>query len=915
MAIGAKYYKCDFQVHTPRDINFSGADCVTDGERDEYSKKFIAACREKGIDAVAITDHHDLAFYPYIKRAAEFEGRDSEKDPMLPIEERILVFPGLELTLDVPCQAIVLFDAFMEIDEILAARIYTVLGINNFHQASVSKTALTLPININHINELFEKLDSIHELRNKYFVLPNVKDSGEFTILRAKAHNQYATGKFIAGYLDGNIYDKCSAKKGWDNIINGKTEAYGNRSIAIFQTSDNRHESFELLGTAHTWVKFYEPSAEGLRQACLARQSRISQVSPKLPNAFISKIEVVSSTFFHSIELFFNSQLNVLIGGRGTGKSSVLQYIMFALGIKKNATNDFISETLNGGYVQITIIKNGVNYTIKRSLSEHLLKMGENDWEQTSEKVISNVIQVDAYVQKELSEHKNNRIELVNHLVSFPIKDLLNDIEKKLEDNASAIRKCFTDYQRLIQLLNRKNEINSQKKSLSLQIEELSKALNSQPNEQSILDRQNLIEKEQQFVEKLHNEYNSFIADLQDTIKSKNVNTSIPEADVVNKKEVKEYVGLIEQSVNEIITVFQNTLTKNANSTRISALREVIIERQKEQTTEYESAKNKLSESKDALLSIEKNRTDLTVCEIELNNIEKEIENLTGTKIKILKLFLERHSLSNNEFQLKKSEATRLSTPSEGCMKITLNYRNDFSEIIGQFENKIQKVRGTSENIDNYFKETLLTEPNKCDKNVLAFWCSIFARKNNLVEDFNALLVKFKIRNNGGINESNVSRILNIDENDLLEVALVLPKYHPIMEYNVNKTNKIPFHSASYGQQAGAILSILLNQAHGPLIIDQPEDDLDNRVIHQITERICATKENRQLIFSSHNANIAVNGDAELIIHFDHNQQSKGEIKERGAIDAENIKASILDIMEGGEKAFELRKKKYNLDI
>lgn len=913
MTIGAKYYKCDFQVHTPRDINFKGRECVTDVERYDYAKKFIVACREKGIDAVAITDHHDLAFYPYIKKAAEYEGLDPENDTKLPIEERILVFPGLELTLDVPCQAIVLFDAFMEIDEVLAARIYTALGINSFNNASESRTAYTLPININQINELFEKLDSIDILRNKYLVLPNVKNKGDFTILRTKAHNQYATGKFIAGYLDGNIYDKCSAEQGWNNIINGNTDAYGNRSIAIFQTSDNRHETFELLGTAYTWVKFYEPTAEGLRQACLAKQSRISQISPKLPNAFISKIEVEASDFFHSIELFFNSQLNVLIGGRGTGKSSVLQYIMFALGIKSNATNAFISETLKEGYVQITIIKNSVNYKIKRSLSEHLLKMGENDWKQTNEKVISDIIQVDAYVQKELSEHKNDRVKLVNHLVSFSIKEQLDDVTKKLEDNATAIRKYFNDYQRLIQLVKRKNEINSQKESLSLQIEELGKTLNSEPTEQSILDRQNLIEKEQQFIEKLQNNYNSFVTDLQNAINSKSINTSIPEADIVNKEEIIKYVTSIEQSFNNIITGFQKVLTESANSNEINALREVVITRQKEQTQEYETAKNKLSESEDALRTIEKNRTNLTVCENELIEVEKEIENLAGTKIKILKLFLKRHSLSNEEFQLKKTEATRLSAPFEGGMEIILNYRNDFSEIIGLFENKVQKVRGTSDNINNYFDNALLTKPNKCDKNVLAFWCSIFAIKNNLIEDFNEILTKFKIPNNGYINESNLGRVLDIDESSLLEVALVLPKYHPIMNYYLNKTNKISFHSASYGQQAGAILNILLNQTHGPLIIDQPEDDLDNKVIHQITERICSTKENRQLIFSSHNANIAVNGDAELIIHFDHNEQSKGEIKERGAIDAENIKASILDIMEGGEKAFELRKKKYNL--
>ena len=108
-------------------------------------------------------------------------------------------------------------------------------------------------------------------------------------------------------------------------------------------------------------------------------------------------------------------------------------------------------------------------------------------------------------------------------------------------------------------------------------------------------------------------------------------------------------------------------------------------------------------------------------------------------------------------------------------------------------------------------------------------------------------------------------------------------------------------------------MTILLNQEFGPLIIDQPEDDLDNKVIHQITENIIAAKHKRQLIFSSHNANIAVNGDAELILTFEHNSaKSSGEIISSGSIDKEEIKIQVKEIMEGGIKAFDLRKTKYD---
>ena len=107
---GAHFYKCDFQVHTPRDINWRGADAVSDDERKTYSESLVRACREKGIHAIAITDHHDFAFFPYIKHAAAAELDDS--GVIFPPENLLTVFPGLELTLaSPPCQALLILDS------------------------------------------------------------------------------------------------------------------------------------------------------------------------------------------------------------------------------------------------------------------------------------------------------------------------------------------------------------------------------------------------------------------------------------------------------------------------------------------------------------------------------------------------------------------------------------------------------------------------------------------------------------------------------------------------------------------------------------------------------------------------------------------------------------------------------------
>lgn len=62
---GAHYHRCDFQVHTLRDLQWTGADRVTDTDRMAYAAMLVEACRTKGLNAVAITDHHDMAFIPF----------------------------------------------------------------------------------------------------------------------------------------------------------------------------------------------------------------------------------------------------------------------------------------------------------------------------------------------------------------------------------------------------------------------------------------------------------------------------------------------------------------------------------------------------------------------------------------------------------------------------------------------------------------------------------------------------------------------------------------------------------------------------------------------------------------------------------------------------------------------------------
>ena len=104
----------------------------------------------------------------------------------------------------------------------------------------------------------------------------------------------------------------------------------------------------------------------------------------------------------------------------------------------------------------------------------------------------------------------------------------------------------------------------------------------------------------------------------------------------------------------------------------------------------------------------------------------------------------------------------------------------------------------------------------------------------------------------------------------------------------------------------------LLAQEGGPLVIDQPEDELDsNFVFQELIPMLRKVKAKRQLILATHNANIPVNGDAELVYAFEA-RESSGRPLAYGGLDQASVTKAVLDIMEGSEEAFRRRREKYH---
>jgi ABC-type cobalamin/Fe3+-siderophores transport system ATPase subunit len=116
-----------------------------------------------------------------------------------------------------------------------------------------------------------------------------------------------------------------------------------------------------------------------------------------------------------------------------------------------------------------------------------------------------------------------------------------------------------------------------------------------------------------------------------------------------------------------------------------------------------------------------------------------------------------------------------------------------------------------------------------------------------------------------------------------------------------------PIQQGSAGQRAAAMLAFLLAYGGEPIVVDQPEDDLDNHLIYQlVVQQMRSNKQRRQIITVTHNPNIVVNGDAEMVHAFDF-KAGQCKVIEEGSLQDASVRQEICRVMEGGEEAFEQR--------
>lgn len=932
---GAHYFRCDFQVHTPRDRAWKGKPCVSSDERRLYAQDLVDACRSRNLNAIAISDHHDLCFFTYIKEAAAQE-TDANGDE-LPSDQRLIVFPAIELTLNVPCQAILILDS--NFPETLLPQVLTVLAITPAPDSeSKAEEALRLA-SIATLEDLKHRLGEHDFLRDRYIIFPNVTSGGSSTLLRNGIAQKYTTMPCVGGYLDGSI-SKCAV--GDRNILNGEVKQYGNKRIALFQTSDSRSEDHSNLGRYSTWVKWAAPTAEALRQACLAQDSRISQDDPQLPAVIIRSLHVSNSEFLGPVDFYLNPQYTALIGSRGTGKSTILEYLRWGLCDEHEPADDesdtesvglrqqrLVDNTLKkyAASVEVWFEVNGVPHLVRRrsGTGEILLRIGEAELQPCTKEDIRTLLPIEAYSQKQLSR-VGHRVEELNRFVRSGIKTELDSIDGQIRSLASQSRQVYSQVRRkrVVEQTLREDRLSMQ--SLSKQAQNIRESLTGlSPEQQQLLSKQPTYLETELLVEKWDSELQDLRAAttglsqrLSDLPSSPNTPLGDhPEKAVLSKLQaiIRKRVKALSELAVKMNSVIAEVIDANGEFTGdYSDARNEWNNMKRAFDRACEAAKNAASSHESQLRSLGELEQKIKTISQRASTAENELNALGNPEVSFRELREQWRQLHRHRGDLYAAQCAKLTELSDGVIRATALRGANMRGVDGQLKSIVKGSGLRAAKIE----EMMATIGQSTDP--VGLWDGVLNELERLAHyepspDRSTVRPESPSLAQCGFGDGDLAKLAEkLAPQTWIELALTSLDDETTFEYQTKEQEYIPFENASAGQQATALLVTLLNQPGPPLIIDQPEDDLDNQIIFDIVRRVWRAKTRRQLIFSSHNANLVVNGDAELVVWCDYRVAgdfSRGRIADEGAIDIPAIRDTIQSVMEGGEKAFKLRLEKY----
>lgn len=925
---GLRWYKCDFHLHT------SASKCFID---EKSLDKWIDKVLKEGLNCIAVTDHNTAENIDEIK--------------LLGREKGIVVFPGVEITCsDAKVHLLVIFD--IDKDKLYVEDFLIKCNINRL---DFGKDTAQSDKSIDNIVDIANEMGGIvipAHIDDEHCSLESV---GHYTKTGFLGRNDVRGVQIVKReYLDKAIYK--------DVISN---------ECATLTFSDNPHKDdpkkhgIDGIGNRYTWIKLSQkPNLSSLKQAMIMHNLRIksdfdeNEYPYKSPNTWIKNISMKNSYISENIDIEFSPQMNTIIGGRGSGKSSILKFIFGVLRkdeqIKQEENlKNIISEHLmffrmekddigvfrEDTEIILTIIKDNLEYYIKINAFKgndfktqiYTVKSEQNIFIEDEEFIYFLGEDVDVYLQKQIYEISKD----TNILKKSIDKNI--DLTSLREQNIK-LRNTYLDnmieIKKLSESILNKESIKSNLKSIELKLDNINDTELS-----TLLIEQDKLNKNYSAIKHFENKIDLNIIELNNFLYKKPYSFS---ENLILDEEVK---SIIEQNNQDIDASINNTiscLNKQLKDIKDKYIKDI-------GNSNWNKIYNNNKSSIDKFIGISgldidtynkiiDQRKKLTQSIIIIEDIERKIEKIYEDNKIILEEYRRKRDLISDKRidYLKENfdgtnsnlkivmEKNRDKVDFEKKVRKILNKeKGKFNEDIDKVINYIFNSNSIVKHIDNLV-EYIIDLKNK---KVGIHKPTIFLSNNRLIDTkanvLNEVAVTMEdelyeeIENKLKLTAKFKNILATLDDESLINIKLLIPEDLVKFQYRTNKTNKFKsIDTASAGQKTSAILTYILSKGTGPLILDQPEDDLDNKIIYDlIINTLKLVKEERQIIVVTHNANIPVNGDSENIIAVDYTDKNGIDVEVEGSIEDEDVKNAIFDIMEGGEEAFEIRSKRYGYEV
>lgn len=873
---GARFFRCALQVNPYAYLERHNKPSSFTSESD-YNAAMVQACLDLDIEVIAVTDHYRVRHSGGLVRAARDAG--------------IHAFSGFEAVTKDGVHFLCLFDPDKDGN---LERFIGECGIHDDSQASPTGD-----------------LDSIE-------LLECSKKWGAVCIAAHVAADQGGLLKVLSGQSRINVWTSphllaCAlagpVKDAPDSIRpileNKDAQHKRSRPVAVINASDvNDPEDLKKDG-ASCFIKMSNVSVEAFRQSFLDWESRIRLHSDPRPEAHAEFLTMIwEGGFLGDTSVRFNENLNVLVGGRGTGKSTMIESMRYVLGLEplgeeaRKTHEGVVRHVLRSGTKISLLVRSHKPsercYRIERSVPNPPIVKDENGevLELSPQDIMPGV---EVFGQHEISELTKSPEKLTLLLERFADRDpSLSSRKTKLRLELERSRRRIVEVRQEMQTLE-------ERLGALPGLEETQKRFQQAGLEERLKEKSLLVREERLFanvkerlepIQTLHSELIEGLP-IDTAFVSKKALEGLLNADVL--VDIECALSVLNEQLNAIAKEFAMAL--KGVDRAIADTRFRWDERRKGIEATYEKLLRELQKSNidgAEFIRLRERIEELRPQKDRMKNLMRDLNAHEGHRRKLLSEWEDTKAAEYREVDRAAKKVSRKLRDRVGVEVTMAGNRDPLEQVLrevgGNLAAALERLRDVEQ----------LSLPE------LAKTCR--EGKESLMKNY---------RLPAGAAE----RIANADLELFMRIEeLELPATTRI-KLNTAAEGESPvwqsLESLSTGQKATAVLLLLLLESDAPLLVDQPEDDLDNRFITEgVVPIMRQEKRRRQFVFSTHNANIPVLGDAELILGL----AASGEAKEghariakehMGSIDFQPVRELVEEILEGGKDAFEMRRSKY----